>query len=355
MRKGGPRLAGALVLLRWFFALLRRIHHYFAKIVIGRTTTFAPLVGVPKRNLLEPDAVAILCRSNMQVPRYDDGGIETKMPIFGSASPAPDGESRDARQLREALTQGKMIDQHCGKVAGLARQAHLGQVATRMTPLRNPRIRVRVHKQLIGAHDAAFPRPFHSLLERNIRWPEAIVVQQEQRRDSYLGSTERYDRIRIFGGQHVVRPAQVDQFLVSELTARFLADGRYRPQFVITGDPDQLPEPRTQRFERESQVRACFADVARQDQPIVATIADRRERAPIDLVAQMQITQREEPHASFLPLQAIGGRTERPARAVDQVAITERAAGALALSARRPSPLGSRPDASRPLSGHGSI
>jgi hypothetical protein len=49
-----------------------------------------PLPGIPKRDFLKPNTIAVRRRTNMEVSRHDNSRIEAEVPIFGAARPAPD-------------------------------------------------------------------------------------------------------------------------------------------------------------------------------------------------------------------------------------------------------------------------
>src|SRR5882757_6008718 len=62
-----------------------------------------PLLRISKRDLLEPNTIAVRCGTDMEMPRHNDSRIEAQVPIVGSASSAPERETRYSWEFREIL------------------------------------------------------------------------------------------------------------------------------------------------------------------------------------------------------------------------------------------------------------
>ena len=67
----------------------RRFRQDFANAMVGRDQA-GPLPGIPKRDFLKPDTIAVRRRTDVEVSRHDNSRIEAEMPILSAACPAPD-------------------------------------------------------------------------------------------------------------------------------------------------------------------------------------------------------------------------------------------------------------------------
>ena len=76
---------------------------------------------------------------------------------------------------------------------------------------------------------------------------KAVVVEQEQGRDQKRPPGMREDRVRVRRREHAVAARDVDQPLVERDAAKPARRPGMRPQLVIAGSPDDLPELRAQR------------------------------------------------------------------------------------------------------------
>jgi hypothetical protein len=124
---------------------------------------------------------------------------------------------------------------------------------------------------------------------------ERVVVQQEQRDDSRRPARALPDRVRVLGGHHAQRAAQLDQVLIALLAAQQDRVPRVGPQVVVAGNPDHRGEPLAEGGERPLDIRHELADVAGHQQPVVGRHrADAPDQLPVLGVAHVQVADREQ-------------------------------------------------------------
>ena len=98
---------------------------------------------------------------------------------------------------------------------------------------------------------------------------EAVVVQAEQRRDHDLASVHLDDRIGVLRREDAEAAAAIDQVPVPLLAAQARGVVRQRPQLVVAGRPDDLPEAAAEQAERPLHLGNGLAHVAGDDEPVV--------------------------------------------------------------------------------------
>ena len=98
----------SLVCLRSYRDRTSRQDFTDATIKRGRA---GPLTGIPERDFLEPNAIAIRRGTDVKVPGNNNDSIETEVPVLRSRGSAPGREARDRRELHEILTQWKVTDE----------------------------------------------------------------------------------------------------------------------------------------------------------------------------------------------------------------------------------------------------
>ena len=168
----------------------------------------------------------------------------------------------------------------------------LGRGDARLAP-RDPRCeRLRIEHELVAADDAALPRPGDGPCKRHVRGPERVVVEQEHRHDIRVRFTRKL-RIRIFGGDRAEVTADRDELVVPGDAARAIGRMARAPELVIAGRPDDLAEPWRQLAQGEHEMLGRFADVARDDQPVVREVAELEERFPVRAMAEVQVADGE--------------------------------------------------------------
>ena len=118
-----------------------------------------PLPGIPKRDFLKPNTIAVRRRTDMEVSRHDNSRIEAEVPIFGAACPAPDWEARYSWKLCEIFPQWKVIDQHCRQIIPIGLQSLLCNFAAGVTPLGEVGIWIWMQEHLVGALDSLLRLP----------------------------------------------------------------------------------------------------------------------------------------------------------------------------------------------------
>ena len=126
----------------------------------------------------------------------------------------------------------------------------------------------------------------------HVRRPEAVVVEQEQGRDQNRSPGMREDRPRVRRREHAVAAGNVDQPLVERDAAKPARGPAMRPQLVIAGSPDDLPELRAQVPEAPVEPTGAVAHVAREDQPVIGMGRDVVQRFPVSPVGNMEVRNR---------------------------------------------------------------
>jgi hypothetical protein len=75
------------------------------------------LLGIPKTDFLEPDAVLPVRPADMKMARHDDLGVVADMPVLCEFSAAPKTESGNQGNINQILAQWPMIDDYKGNTS----------------------------------------------------------------------------------------------------------------------------------------------------------------------------------------------------------------------------------------------
>ena len=146
-----------------------------------------------------------------------------------------------------------------------------------------------MEQHLVGAEQVVLGRPGDGVLGRHLVRPEAVVVEQEERRQHAARPGPGPGDVRVLGGEHAIVAADGHQALVLRLAARLAGVGGDRPELVVAGHPEQAGEAAAQQRQRVAQVLLGLADVAGDDQPVVREGRQGGQRLARHLVAQVQI------------------------------------------------------------------
>ena len=134
------------------------------------------------------------------------------------------------------------------------------------------------------------------------------------------------------GGEYSVAAADVDEFVVSGLAGRPIGGVSRAPEIVIAGCPDHFRKAPGQLLKRAVEVRRLFADVARNDEPVVGVVAYGRDGVAVDGMADVKVADGEQAH------RIVNGSTMRaasPARQNQAVSIQRAAARPLTAGSDR--------------------
>jgi hypothetical protein len=67
---------------------------------------------------------------------------------------------------------------------------------------------------------------------------------------------------------------------------------------MVSGNPDQLPKAGLQNIKREFKMRFGLADVAGQNEPVVAMICHSQQRVAIGIVTKVQVADGMQLHST---------------------------------------------------------
>ena len=98
----------------------------------------------------------------------------------------------------------------------------------------------------VGAGSAGFPGPSNYLVTPDVPGPEAVVVEQEQRRDQNRPGPMFNHWVGILRGENSVDASNLDELLVERDAAKSVSRVGSCPEFVVSGNPDDLAEFRSQ-------------------------------------------------------------------------------------------------------------
>ena len=267
-----------------------------------------PVARIAERHFLVAHLVAPERRAQMEVPGDDGARAIPAAPLFGDRGAAPDREGWDPRRPRQVVPKGPVIDEHRPRARRKGVEARCRPRAARPTPTRARGPGRRIEVLLVRAADPVLARPGHRPVGLDVVRTVAVVVQEEHRRDERPGFGRPFE-IRILGRRDAVCAADRDELRVA-IGARAGAAGRGRrlrrgvgpgrarragdPQVVVPRRPDDVPEARNEMPQGQFEMSRPFADVARQDQPVVGMMAEPFERGAIRAARQMQIADGEE-------------------------------------------------------------
>ncbi len=162
-----------------------------------------------------------------------------------------------------------MVHQNGGSTGRQRGEPALGAGQPGIAPSLSALVRVSVQHGFVVADDPGRVGTLESLgLRGGAIGQEAVVVQQEQRRDHQRPAGVLPDRIRILRRVHTEALAHGDQVLVPLDAAQPERLPAVRPQFVVAGNPDHLGEPLPERAERPLDVGRELPDVAGDDEPV---------------------------------------------------------------------------------------
>ena len=177
--------------------------------------------------------------------------------------------------------QREVVDQHRPGAGRQRGEPGLGRGDPGVAPGGPVRPRVGV-QQVLVAGDHAGPRtpppapPRHGRAGR----PEAVVVEQQQRRDGHRAAGAVPGRVVVLRGEHAQPPAGGHQVLVAGLPAQLHRVLPRRPQLVVAGRPHHRGEPLGEQAQRPLQLarrsRRRHRPPAASPRPPAAPAARRR-------------------------------------------------------------------------------
>ena len=218
--------------------------------------------------------------------------VEVAVPTLRSTGPAPWREAGDPRQHGLLFFKREVIDQDLGKVRRIGLQPRNRILASGGAPGFPIRKRVGPQDQFVRANRAAFTGPPNYVLALDVPGPKTVVVEQKQRHNQNRSAAMFNHWVRVFGSENVVEAGDLNEPLVqSDATKPGRRIGTC-PEFVVSGNPDDLLELGSQVSKTPVKSMRAGGNVPSQDQPVVGKGRKTFKGRLVLRMGHMQVRQR---------------------------------------------------------------